>query len=175
MANCSVACGQVPITAQNEKMVETIHKSIFGVTCRFAYHTDINDDEMEVAITKHENGVSATYDFTGEGRWSYDNNIKDMLQCVKAYLLDTQRKDILAVLEENNFTLTFDYSDYEVGFEWITRDKIELVHAAGMPLQKSEYKVVKHEDFDWTYGNLVNIAGECEQYAHELFHMDDEA
>ena len=92
MANCSVACGQVTITAQNEKMVETIHKSIFGVTCRFAYYTIINGDEMEVAVEKHENGVSATYDFIGEGRWSYDNNIKDMLQCVKAYLLDTQRK-----------------------------------------------------------------------------------
>ena len=44
-----------------------------------------------------------------------------------------------------------------------------------MPLQKSEYKVVKHEDFDWTYENLVNIAGECEEYAYELFHMDDKA
>ena len=87
----------------------------------------------------------------------------------------------VSFLESHGFSrveyvkLTFDYSDYEVGFEWITRDKIELVHAAGMPLQKSEYKVIKHEDFDWTYENLVNIAGECEEYAHELFHMDDEA
>ena len=87
----------------------------------------------------------------------------------------------VSFLESHGFSrveyvkLTFDYSDYEVGFEWITRDKIELVHVAGMPLQKSEYKVVKHEDFDWTYGNLVNIAGECEEYAYELFHMDDEA
>lgn len=54
MANCSVACGQVTITAQNEKMVETIHKSIFGVTCRFAYYTIINGDEMEVAsVSRH--------------------------------------------------------------------------------------------------------------------------
>ena len=175
MANCSVACGQVTITAQNEKMVEAIRKNIFGVTCRFEYHTNINDDEMEAAITKHENGVSATYDFTGEGRWSYDNNIKDMLQCVKAELLDKQRKDILAVLEENDFTLTFNYSDYEIGCEWITRDEIKLVHVAGIPLQKSEYKVIKHEDFDWTYENLVNSAGECEEYAYELFHMDNKA
>lgn len=175
MANCSIACGQVTITAQNEKMVKAIRESIFKIVRRFAYHTNINDDEMEAAITKHENGVSATYDFTGEGRWSYDNNIKDMLQCVKEELLDKQRKDILAVLEENDFTLTFNYSDYEIGCEWITRDEIELVHAAGIPLQKSEYKVIKHEDFDWTYENLVNIAGECEEYAYELFHMDAEA
>ncbi|MBC1212424.1 hypothetical protein [Listeria booriae] len=179
MANISNAFGTITIPAQ---MVEEhpqelilLIKLIEKELSRFDYNTILSDDYAQVcadiqnATSPHE----LVLDFTGSGRWAYDNNVHAFFEWL---LPENATIDdyswLISLFDNKDATLTFSFLDYEQGSEALYRATIQI-HPYIHEKRLATKVVYEHsDDIDVTAANLMAYDFYEQAYdrhnAHEL-------
>ena len=145
MANISSTFGTITIECDNAKGLEELEKC-FEISESWGYYTAV-DEIAKYAVKGY---------FYGCGRWSYQTNIERLFD----WLSNQKEKLNWKLLEDSNFSITFDYTDEECGMQFIYKATYQLIHKAGNPLPKGITMIdEKYEDYEYNLVNLTTIAG----------------
>ena len=152
MANISSAFGTITIECDNAKGLEELEKC-FEISESWDYYTAVEEAFAEIeTIAKY----AVKGYFYGCGRWSYQTNIERLFD----WLSNQKEKLNWKLLEDSNFSITFDYTDEECGMQFIYKATYQLIHKAGNPLPEGITMIdKKYEDYEYNLVNLTTIAG----------------
>lgn len=176
MTNISSAKGTLTIQAKNAQVLNAF-VSLFRHTMeRYAYPTHLqdchplshsgvddcledilNNPSLTIALDKAE----VTFDFTGTGRWVYQNNVEDFWSWMTWHIEDDQSdcvSDLLALketVEANWLILTYDFVDEESGCSCLYEATMEVTKPSDLPLN-AYYRTTttKEEHYDYNEENL---------------------
>lgn len=145
MANMSSAYGEIEVRGIDEKEVLKFWK-IFEKTQENAWYGEfLNNEPSEERVQS----------FMGCGRWALDNNLDNFGRWAKQDLVHNDNIAELQWLEEREFTLHFDYDEYECGFEILQHESCDVVHTKNTPLNECE---LLNEDITTYDYNLYGLA-----------------
>ena len=181
MANITIARGDVTFISPECDVILTLVNDVFnGYALNNCYPITLdaysvpdelwpeyethNDDDDKLVIEKHT--------FAADGRWAFAYNIEALLAGWKK---NTKDADKVALLEGNDFSIQFDYTDYDPGMDWLIRESAILEHKVGEPLEAVKPRTIDSETFDLTVENLVEIAGERREDAEEILGVGESA
>ena len=162
MANISTAHGDICITAASEFNVKQVFRNMIDSEEAEEYDYGIVTSETEdsLYITRNEDGTFSTYfGFEADGRWSFESTLERSYAKRAAYVIGQRDKELLDKLEQQDFKIEFNYTDYEPGLQFIVQQKTSLNHAAGTPLGKSSFKVLETIDIEYNFENLLETTG----------------
>lgn len=154
MANVSEAQGTIEVVAPSESVIKAIEK-VFDLALKGTYDTNLD--------CKTYCNIDGKYflnaDFWGSGRWGYEENIQKLFTWHKNQM---SKKDI-ELLESSDFTIIFDFIDYEPGFEVFYSATEYLEHKAGTSLEDTVYDISDYEDLDCSWGNRIRMGVESKE------------
>ena len=172
MANITIARGDIILISPECDVILTLVNDVFnGYALNNCYpikldtyYETCNDEDDELIIEKHT--------FVADGRWAFVYNIETVLASWKEYIKDAEK---VALLEANDFSIQFNYTDYDPGMDWLIREKVVLEHKAGELLEAVKPRTLDNERFDLTVENLVEIAMERREDAEEILGVSESA
>lgn len=161
MANCSSAWGAIEIFADSEETMKLIIKSF--EKCEYCeYNTCLGGKDYYRLNGDTEFPYRLGTSFSGTGRWAYQDNIaRHFIWCVNEKNLT---EDEIKKLENANFYLVYDYTDYECGCEVFYRAIDQLVHLKSVPLKETVFNQGSYENVDLSWGNRLREEVEDERY-----------
>ena len=167
MANISSADGTITVKFDSESCLQSLAR-VFTIASDWEYGIfgienveDFNrDDEF-----------TATSAFAAAGRWTFQENICHLFDWVEDSLITVDKK----VLEDSNFEIKFEYTDYEPGCEVHYRATDYLIHEAGTPLTDTRFVSGDLEELGLDWGTRLEEGGESEDGLYsELACLDDD-
>lgn len=165
MANCSTAWGEIEICADSEETMKLIIKSF--EECEYCEHNTClgsKDYYKFNGDTEFPYRLSTSFDGTGRGAFQ-ENIIRHFTWCVNGKDLT---EDEIKKLENSNFYIVYDYTDYECGCEVFYRAVDQLVHLKGVPLEKTVLNQGYYENVDLSWGNRLREEVEDEWYLIDM-------
>jgi hypothetical protein len=179
MANITIARGDITLISPECDVILTLVDDVFN---RYAlnncYPIALDaysvPDELWSEYKAHDDDelVIEKHTFAADGRWAFAYNIEALLSGWKKHTKDA---DKVALLEGNDFSIQFDYTDYDPGMDWLIRESAILEHKAGEPIEAVKPCTIDSETFDLTVENLVEIAGERREDAEEILGVGESA
>lgn len=154
MANMSDAVGSITINVKTEdegiflKAWSIIREGMdsFGDFSTYL-------DTIDSADIDHEGKwCSASAGFSAFGRWVYMRNVKRLGAWLENVISD-DNKELLVSLE---FSLIYEFADYEVGEQILYKAEMTSHHTAGDPLSCMSSETVYDEDIPITAQNLID-------------------
>ena len=164
MANLSDAFGAIEFKAND---IDVLGK-VVGIFERFVqageYNTVLggNFQKKDINVLKH-NLFSYETSFDGTGRWAFSSNAENALPWLKSSisyakdLTDAERQEIISFLEENEYSIYYDFVDYEPGCDLLYKAKVEVVHKAGEPLDSCYGAVTNEVNYEVTAENMRRL------------------
>lgn len=146
MANLSDAFGNIEIKG-SEKVIESILR-LFELSDAWEYNTSI-----DLESTEKPTDDTCTVNFFGTGRWCYENNIEFFFRWVNDEITEEDR----ALLEDSDFEIIFDFTDYEPGCEVFYEATEALRHKKGVKLDETEYIQSEYSALDLSWGNRLDL------------------
>jgi len=145
MANCSSAYGNMYITTDKEKVNKIV--GIFDNFCSHWYY----DTCVNVFFDGGDGTVEGTFD--GNGRWTFQENINSWGR----WILEDDKipEETKQFLTENEFSIRYQYSDWEPGCEVLYEAEATYNHPAGVPLGDVEVSWGDFEDYEYSFKNLL--------------------
>lgn len=170
MANLSDASGEVYLTAPTKEDCNKILQILDSSLGEGDYFTDFdikkrvyrNDeyltefDESKLFYEEVEEGVRASCNFSGCGRWDYSSNVERSPYWIKNSSIT---EEDLKYLESLNWSAFYDFVDYEPGCEVLGRYSCEIKHEAGTKIEKSKFLGCDCDDYSFTWFNIMNLQG----------------
>lgn len=161
MANLSNATGSLKIKAPNQNTLRKVMYLINEILEDCDYYTnmyDFTDSEeyFKENIIDYDIEYSITVPFEGVGRWSYLTNIEKMGDWIVDYLEygdDKSAKQYIADLYAEEFSICFEYFDYEVGCEIFDDYVVEFVHTKDSKIRDAKVSVISQESIEKTVVN----------------------
>ena len=166
MANTSSAAGNVKVVTNREEAMKAIIKT-FERCANTWYNTVFSSYEYEFRMGEY----SLIASFNGNGRWVYENNISSHFRwCIGEKWLTPEEVE---VLENEDFIIEYDFTDYEPGCKVFYEALCDLIHKKGTPLEATEYVEVDSRDLDMSWGNRLKLEAESEDTLVEwLLYME---
>lgn len=147
MANMSSAYGEVEVKGIDKKEVMKFWE-IFEKTQERAYYGEfLNDEPSEGCVQS----------FMGLGRWVLNNNLDNFGPWAKQNLVRNDNVAELKWLEEREFTLHFDYDEYECGFEILQHESCDVVHTKNTSLDECELLNEDVKTYDYNLYGLAKL------------------
>ena len=182
MANISDASGRFTIHAQNLQTIkEIIHLMQYleiGEYC--TYFTDFHqdDNQFDSKIIELDNcQYEFETDFSASGRWTYQTNIErmaDWIMCEVKHQEDPQDSIILNHLVNEEYSIEFEYTDYEPGCEVFADMLVLFEHHKGDEFNKNKVNVCECNDIEKTVVNFANKMGySFDEVMYELYLWGD--
>lgn len=168
MANISDSNGKIRISLgageSKEDMVKTwnIIKKFWGYGEYGAFFDEISDKD----VCEDMDGVYAEADFSGTGRWSFENNVESFGRWIES--TDAITDDEKDFLRDRGFSIRYDFCDYEMGCEVFYEATMENVHEKGTSLGSINGECLSYEDIDITADNLIDYAGYSEDEVADM-------
>lgn len=167
MANISDANGTFTIHAKNcETIKELIHLMQYLEIGEYStYFTDYHsgDDQFDDSIVKFgDDEYEFETTFSASGRWVYLTNIERMADWILSEVEeqnDPQDPDIIKHLEKEEWSIVFDYIDYEPGCELFAQVMVEAIHYTDTPFADIDVNVSEDENLDKTVVNFAQTMG----------------
>ena len=163
MANMSSAYGEIEVKGIDEKEVLKFWK-IFEKTQESAWYGEFLNDEPSEGYVQS---------FMGCGRWVLNNNLDNFGRWAKQDLVRNDNIAELKWLEEREFTLHFDYDEYECGCEILQHESCDVVHTKNTSLD--DCKLLNEDITEYDY-NLYGLAKlDFEEVSEYLRSIEDSA
>ena len=105
---------------------------------------------------EHHKKVYAEADFSGTGRWNFENNVESFGRWIES--TDAITDDEKDFLRNMDFSIRYDFCDYEMGCEVFYKATMENVHEKGTSLGSINVEYLSYEDIDITAQNLIDYA-----------------
>lgn len=143
MANYSEAFGNIEIRGPEEAI--TVILNLFKMTEAWDSEIKINPNSIENYADDN-----CTADFTGVGRHCFQENIANLFHWLEKRELISEEEKIL--LENSDFKIIFDFTDYEPGSEIFCQAVDILEHKKNTPLSEIEYIPCEYTSLslDWS-------------------------
>lgn len=164
MANVSDANGYFTIDSKDENAVKAMVYLMELLDCDEygTYFKDyLSDENMYDKVCEKDDG---TYfygtTFSGTGRWTYETNIERMMKWIEYEALHFKEDiKIMEYLEDQDYSITFDFVDYECGNEIFYSKIMQVIHHAGRPFTDVEIKDLAFEALDLTVVGYASAMG----------------
>lgn len=149
MANMSSASGNVKVVAYSEDAMKAIIKT-YQTCVKGEYCTYLDNYKYELL---KDGSYLLVAGFCGDGRWAFECNIQAHFKwCVNGNWLTP---DEVKLLEGEDFTIEYDFTDYEPGCLVFYNELCDLVHKKGVPLEDTEFVQLHCDDLDMSWGNRL--------------------
>lgn len=159
MANSSDANGKIRISLgageSKKDMVKTwnIIKKFWGYGEYGAFFDEISDKD----VCEDMDGVYAEADFSGTGRWSFENNVESFGRWIESTdVITDDEKDFLV---NKNFSIDYDFADYEPGCGVFYSARMQNGHEKGQPLSTISGETLDEEALEISARNLARYIG----------------
>lgn len=155
MANISDASGKISLTLRGSR--EDMTKA-WGIIRRFwgdgeygASYADIRADDVQMR------GKDAYVEsgFSGCGRWSFANNIESFGRWIDTSVTEDE-KDFLMNMD---FSIDYDFADYEPGCGVFYSARMQNLHEKGQPLSTISGETLDEEALEISARNLARYIG----------------
>ena len=170
MANISDAHGTIKFkTKTKEDMVFLL--DVFKLLEYGEYYTDLIQDigDLEKNLVNEDGHVTYRCYFEANGRWVYQENIEYCFLWIKNGLEHFNRLSDYERLVNTEFSIVYDFVDFECGVMVLYHAVIEVEHKAGVPLEKTKPKTIEKDDYEFTIQNILDITGEDYEYVLNYF------
>lgn len=171
MANLSDASGEAFVTAPTKEDCNRILQIFDSCLGEGEYFTDFdikkripNDeefliefDESKICYEELEEGVRASCNFSGCGRWDYSSNVERSPYWIKTS--KSIKDEDLKYLESLSWSAFYDFVDYEPGCEVLGRYSCEIKHEAGTKIENSKFAGYDCDDYGFTWFNIMSLQG----------------
>lgn len=166
MANHSIVSGTLRITSTTPENALTVCRAIQTLTAKWNFSFDYTDEPV----------YKQTYvevPFTGEGRWTFTNNVEQFGDWLQSTNMDTTAKeDAFAVLFKHEYSLEFCFQEEESSMMFIGDGLYTIKHKANTPLSAYEVTSKRYDDYPFDLDHLVNICGYDEDYAKRCLGLE---
>lgn len=156
MANMSDATGILTITAVDAEMCKLLARRIdheFGPQ-KSEYYTNLAMDEMgipkDTEIVEYSN-YAVAYQFTGCGRWTYENNISSMMPVLEL-------SDSFCHFLNLDWKMEFTYTDIEIGCGVFYEQTDVLRHQKHQTLSSVQVETTESTTYNICPATLKDIA-----------------
>lgn len=110
-------------------------------------------------VERNENGAFIDERvFTAKTPFPFGKYAESLMYLVKLRLIETGRKDVIRTLEDNCFSLCFEYTDYDLSTEETRREIVKLLKAVDKPIEVEHLVLSEegNEDIDhWRQRELL--------------------
>jgi hypothetical protein len=167
MANHSIVSGTLRVYSTTPENTLAVCEAIATLTAdwknfSFEYTGDPVYEQTYVEVP-----------FTGEGRWTFVNNVEQFGNWLQTTDMNTPAKEeAFIVLIKNEYSLEFCFQEEESSMMFIGDGLYTVKHKADTPL--SAYKITdkKYDDYPFDVDHLVHICGYEEEYAKHVINGD---
>lgn len=162
MANISDASGKIRISLDAGESKEDMVKawSIIKKFWEYGEYGAVYAGISEKDVREDRDGIHAEADFSGTGRWTFENNVESFGRWIENDNVITPEEK--AFLAGRDFRIRYDFCDYEMGCGVFYEAKMENVHKAGTSLDSIKAESLSYEDIDITADNLCDYIGYSE-------------
>lgn len=172
MANISSAFGTISIKG-TQTQVELIMNLLEKYASHWEYNICLDSPSVQPFIPNEKNIVEYIGSFTGLGRWTFSNNVRNLFNWLNESILFEDDAEEIAVWQkflsykEQEISLTFDFIDVEGGCDVLCQEVLSIkIHPEEMgggdvscfnfnPFTASVVEELKFESYDFTAENLV--------------------
>lgn len=163
MANISDAEGEIYIEASSKEVLESVY-GIFKSTEGYEYSTYIDDNLDDVEYDEEDGVFTLSSGFGGYGRWAYQENIEHLFQ----WTIDSLSEEMKELLTQSNFSIEFDFEDYECGCDVHYHSIMKLTHEKGVPLLDVKPEEIEYDELDNSWGTRLKEELESEEYMVDM-------
>lgn len=162
MANISDASGKIRISLDAGESKEDMVKAwnIIKKFWEYGEYGAVYAGISEKDVREDRDGIHAEADFSGTGRWTFENNVESFGRWIES--TDAITNDEKQFLRDRDFSIRYDFCDYEMGCEAFYEETMENVHKAGASLDSIKAESLSYEDIDITADNLCDYIGYSE-------------
>lgn len=124
------------------------------------------DEISEEDITGNGSEIYAETSFAGWGRWTFANNVESFGEWIEeSSTITPEEKEFLA---GKDFSIRYDFCDYEMGCEVFYEAEMENVHRAGTPLSATETETISEEDIEISAENIKKYIGYADEEVADM-------
>lgn len=124
------------------------------------------DEISEDDITGDGSEIYAEKSFAGWGRWTFANNVESFGEWIEeSSTITPEEKEFLA---GKDFSIRYDFCDYEMGCEVFYEAEMENVHKAGTPLSATETETLSEEGIEISAENIKKYIGYADEEVADM-------